>query len=69
MSPGSSIRTISDYIFHQAGFSPTVVFESGNNLVIRNMVRNGSGIGFQPRSTALMDDPDIAYLSFPRVTI
>lgn len=63
MSPGSTIRAISDYIFHQAGFSPTVVFESGNTLVIRNMVRNGSGIGFQPRSIALMDDPDIAYLS------
>ena len=27
------------------------------------MVRNGSGIGFQPRSIALIDDPDIAYLS------
>lgn len=63
MSPGSTIRAISDYIFHQAGFSPTVVFESGNTLVIRNMVRNGSGIGFQPRSIALIDDPDIAYLS------
>lgn len=63
MSPGSTIRAISDYIFHQAGFSPTVVFESGNNLVIRNMVRNGSGIGFQPRSIALMDDPNITYLS------
>ena len=68
MTPGTSIRKISDYIFARAGFTPTVVYESGNNTVIKNMVRGGSGIGFQPRSLARLNDPDIAYLSLsPRV--
>lgn len=68
MTPGTSIRKISDYIFAQAGFTPTVVYESGNNTIIKNMVRGGSGIGFQPRSLARLNDPDIAYLSLsPRV--
>lgn len=68
MTPGTSIRKISDYIFAQAGFTPTVVYESGNNTVVQNMVRGGSGIGFQPRSLARLNDPDIAYLSLsPRV--
>lgn len=63
MTPGSSVRKISDYIFAQAGFIPTVVFESGNNTVVQNMVRGGSGIGFLPRSLTRPNDPDIAYLS------
>ncbi len=68
MTPGTSIRKISDYIFAQAGFAPTVVYESGNNTVVQNMVRGGSGIGFQPRSLARLNDHDIAYLSLsPRV--
>lgn len=68
MTPGTSIRKISDYIFAQAGFTPTVVYESGNNTVVQNMVRGGSGVGFQPRSLARLNDPDIACLSLsPRV--
>lgn len=68
MTPGTSIRKISDYIFAQAGFTPTVVYESGNNTVVQNMVRGGSGVGFQPRSIARLKDPDIACLSLsPRV--
>ena len=68
MTPGTSIRKISDYIFAQAGFTPTVVYESGNNTVVQNMVRGGSGIGFQPRSLARLNDPDTACLSLsPRV--
>ena len=68
MTPGTSIRKISDYIFAQAGFTPTVVYESGNNTVVQNMVHGGSGVGFQPRSLARLNDPDIACLSLsPRV--
>ena len=68
MTPGTSIRKISDYIFAQAGFTPTVVYESGNNTVVQNMVHGGSGVGFQPRSLTRLNDPDIAYLSLsPRV--
>lgn len=63
MTPGSTIRSISDYIIAQAGFSPTIVFESVNTRMIRNMIRGGSGIGFLPRSSVLDQDPNLAYLS------
>lgn len=63
MSPGSTVRTISDFIFTKAGFQPTVVFESNNNLVINNMIRSGAGAGFLPRSVITEDADDIAYFS------
>ena len=70
MTPGNTIRNISSYIFTQAGFTPTVVYESSNTTVMRNMVRAGSGIAFLPRSAAQLDDPEIAYLSLsPRYSL
>lgn len=63
MSPGSTVRAISDFIFAKAGFQPTIVFESNNNLVINNMIRNGAGAGFLPRSVITEDADDIAYFS------
>ena len=70
MSPGSTVRTVADYIFSLAGFHPTVVFESGNNIVIRNMIRGGSGVGFLPRSCVTEDTSDIVYFSLsPRYAL
>ncbi|WP_432627774.1 LysR family transcriptional regulator [Brotaphodocola sp.] len=70
MSPGSSVRSVSDYIFKQAGFHPTVVFESGNNIVIRNMVGGGAGAGFLPLSFAIEHTSDIVYFSLsPRIAL
>ena len=70
MTPGNTIRNISSYIFTQARFTPTVVYESSNTTVMRNMVRGGSGIAFLPRSAAQLDDPEIAYLSLsPRYSL
>lgn len=70
MSPGSSVRAVSDYIFSQAGFHPTVVFESGNNIVIRNMIGGGAGVGFLPLSFAIEHTSDIVYFSLsPRISL
>lgn len=70
MSPGSSVRAVSDYIFSQAGFHPTVVFESGNNIVIRNMICGGAGVGFLPISFAIEHSSDIVYFSLsPRISL
>jgi len=63
MSPGSTIRRISDAIFLAAGIHPLMVFESNNNLIIANMIRQGAGIGFLPRSQVNPQDPELAFFS------
>lgn len=63
LSQGTTIRAISDHIFSNAGFLPTVVFETNNNLVVSNMIRRGAGVGFLPRSAMVKDDQDIVYFS------
>lgn len=67
LSPGTTIRAIADHIFSNAGFSPTVVFETNNNLVVSNMIHQGAGIGLLPHSSIVKDDPNIVYFScYPR---
>lgn len=63
LSPGATIRAISDNIFSKAGFSPTIVFETNNALVLSNMIRQGVGVGFLPRSSIVRDADDIVYFS------
>lgn len=63
LSPGTTIRAISDHIFSNAGFIPTVVFETNNNLVVSNMIRQGAGVGFLPRSAIAEEDQNIVYFS------
>ena len=63
LSPGTTIRAISDNIFSTAGIRPTIVFESNNNLVIFNMIRQGAGAGFLPRSSMSDTASDIVYFS------
>ncbi len=63
LSPGTTIRSVSDNIFATAGIHPLIIFETSNNLVIASMVRQGAGIGFLPRSMVQFDDRDIVYLS------
>ena len=50
LAPGTTVRAISDSILDKAGIRPTVVFETNNNLVLSNMIRQGAGVGFLPRS-------------------
>ncbi len=63
LSPGTTIRAISNNIFSTAGIRPTVVFESNNNLVVFNMIRQGAGAGFLPRSSMSDTASDIVYFS------
>lgn len=63
LSEGTTVRAISDYICTKVGFRPTVVFETNNNLVLSNMIRQGAGVGFLPRSAVVKDATDIAYFS------
>lgn len=41
---GSTIRQLIDIIFRQNGMQPTIVYESDNNLILKNMAENGAGI-------------------------
>lgn len=63
MAQGTTVRAISDNICRKAGFQPTVVFETNNNLVLSNMVRQGAGVGFLPRSAVVRNAEDIVYFS------
>lgn len=63
MAPGTTVRSISDNICSKADFHPTVVFETNNNLVLSNMIRQGAGVGFLPRSSMVEGAGDIVYFS------
>lgn len=63
LSPGTTVRAISDNIFSKAAFTPTIAFETNNNLVLSNMIRQGAGVGLLPRSSMVPDAADIVYFS------
>ena len=63
LSAGTTVRVISDNIFAKEGVYPTVVFETNNNLVLSNMIRQGAGAGLMPRSAMVKDAEDIVYFS------
>ncbi|MDO5349746.1 MAG: LysR family transcriptional regulator [Lachnospiraceae bacterium] len=63
LSPGTTVRAITNHIFAKAGFQPTIVFETNNNLVLSNMIRQGAGVGFLPRSAMVTDAADVVYFS------
>lgn len=63
LSPGTTVRAISDNIFTKEDIQPTVVFETNNNLVASSMIRQGAGVGLLPRSSMVMDAEDIVYFS------
>ncbi len=46
---GSTIRQLSDIIFQENQMQPTIVYESDNNLILKNMAQNGAGITLLPR--------------------
>ncbi len=63
LSPGTTVRAVTDHILSKAGFQPTVVFETNNNLVLSNMIRQGAGVGFLPRSSMVPEATDVVYFS------
>lgn len=70
LSSGTTVRSISDNIFSKAGFTPTIVFETNNNLVLSNLICQGAGAGLLPRSSMVADDNRVVYFSLtPRYYI
>ncbi|MCD8021189.1 MAG: LysR family transcriptional regulator [Clostridiales bacterium] len=63
MSPGNTVRSISDSILQKANLRPLVVFETSNTLVLANMLQRGTGVGFLPRSSMFEKKEDIVYFS------
>lgn len=47
---GSTIYRLAQTIFKQMNMNPTVVFRSDNNLIIKNMVASGAGVGLLSHS-------------------
>ena len=64
MEQGTTIRSIADYVFAKENLKPTIAFETNNNLVLSNMIRQGAGAGFLPRSAMAADAQDVVYFSF-----
>ncbi len=59
----TSIRKLADNYFQSNHIYPTVVYESNNNLVVRNMIRQGAGIGFLPASLAEPTETELRFFS------
>lgn len=63
LAKGTTIRTISDSIFRKNQMNPTVSYETPNNQMMRNMIREGAGVGFMPYSYFASDAEDMVYFS------
>lgn len=63
LKPGNALREITDDFCRQAGFIPSVLFESDDPATVRGLIRAGQGIGFIPAvSWGDMADTRIALL-------
>ena len=51
-SQETGLRQISDLLFRQAGFSPTVAFETGEIATVRALVGAGLGVAILPTHQA-----------------
>ncbi|MCD8220836.1 MAG: LysR family transcriptional regulator [Clostridiales bacterium] len=47
---GSTIRELFDIIMRQLKARPTIVYESDNNLILKNIAQNGAGVSLLPRA-------------------
>jgi len=61
LSKGNAIRIVSDGILASAGINPLNAYETGNNLIIENMVKQGVGVGFLPATRVIINQKDIAF--------
>ena len=46
---GTEARRLTDLIFQEAGFCPSIIYETNSPAVIMQMIKKGAGIGFLPR--------------------
>lgn len=68
LSKNNTVRTLADGYFRSNDIYPTIVYESDNNLVIRNMIKRGAGIGFLPQSVIEVEKQELRFFSLtPRI--
>lgn len=48
MSPGSTAGRVSRQLFSRCGLDPVTVFQTGNVIMVRDMIRSGAGVGLIP---------------------
>lgn len=63
LKQGTTIRSVSDALFANTGLQPTIAFETNNNLIVKQMISEGAGIGFLPASSFDPEDKTIAVFS------
>ncbi len=63
LSKNNTVRALADGYFQSNSIYPTIVYESDNNLVIRNMIKRGAGIGFLPQSVIEAEKEDLRFFS------
>lgn len=61
MSHGTTVRAISDSILKTLKLTPLILYETANNHIILNMVGEGYGIGFLPRSVAAKSSDVVSF--------
>lgn len=63
LQKGKDLRTISDFYCAEAGFIPSIFFESDSPFTIREFIKAGIGVAFVPEITwAQVSGPDIALM-------
>lgn len=59
---GKGLRTITDALCRQAGFSPNIILESDSPSTVRELISVGAGLAFVPMISwyGIGDDPDVS---------
>ncbi|MCI6888395.1 MAG: LysR family transcriptional regulator [Lachnospiraceae bacterium] len=65
MNKGSTMRSLSDKIFEEAGFKPNILFETRNNVTVLTMIRTNLCCGLIPHYYVRRDFSDMACFSLP----
>ncbi|MCI8949224.1 MAG: LysR family transcriptional regulator [Lachnospiraceae bacterium] len=52
-------------LFHHSGFTPTIVYESNNALLLNSMLQTGIGVGFLPASFCLPKQNRVYFSTTP----
>ena len=68
MGHGSTLRTIEDKMFADAGFTPKVSFETSSMQTINSLSRQGFGISFVPQFYATYTDQAVYFKLDPPVS-
>lgn len=63
LKQGTTIRAVTDALLNSANLQPTVAFETNNNLIVKQLISEGTGIGFLPDSSFDPEDESIVKFS------